>query len=237
MSHLHDPVAAAAGTAHEWIRAVADSLGTDEPRAYRVLRAWLHSVRDQLGVAGSAHLAAQLPELLRGTYYSGWVPSRVPLRHDAEGFATRFAREAGIERGEVGYTAGAVTGVLAGRFSPGQLGRVFGVLPEPLCRLLSGAAPASADGSGRRRQSAVHGTAADLSASVRALGEAVGVLARGLERIPVEPDEADDARMRAAAQQAHRILLAAGVTAPPELQPHHDRITVASTGPAPGDGR
>ncbi|MET8796317.1 DUF2267 domain-containing protein [Nocardia sp. NPDC004568] len=235
MSHLHDPVAAAADTAHEWIRAVATSLGTDEPRAYRVLRAWLHSVRDQLGVAGSAHLAAQLPELLRGTYYSGWVPSRVPLRHDAEGFATRFAREAGIERGEVGYTAGAVTGVLAGRFSPGQLGRVFGVLPEPLCRLLSRAAPASADGSGRRKQ--VHRPAADLSASIRALGEAVGVLARGLEGSPVESDEADDARMRAAAQQAQRILLAAGVTAPPELQQDHDRITITAPGRAPGDGR
>lgn len=59
MSHIPDHVAAAAGTAHERIRAVAASLGTDESRAYRVPRAWLHTVRDQLGVAGSAHLAAQ----------------------------------------------------------------------------------------------------------------------------------------------------------------------------------
>jgi uncharacterized protein (DUF2267 family) len=62
-----------------WLADVADSFGTEDRRfAYRVTRAWLHTLRDRLGVDASAHLAAQLPELLRGVFYDGWDPSRVP---------------------------------------------------------------------------------------------------------------------------------------------------------------
>jgi uncharacterized protein (DUF2267 family) len=50
-----------------WLADVASSFDTDDRRfAYRVVRAWLHTLRDRLGVDASAHLAAQLPELLRG---------------------------------------------------------------------------------------------------------------------------------------------------------------------------
>ncbi|MFD1049696.1 DUF2267 domain-containing protein, partial [Kibdelosporangium lantanae] len=68
-------------TAYEWLRVIADQLGTDDVHeAYQVLRPWLHLLRDRLSVPGAAHLAAQLPELLRGVFYDGWRPSEVPVR-------------------------------------------------------------------------------------------------------------------------------------------------------------
>ncbi|WP_433716030.1 DUF2267 domain-containing protein [Nocardia sp. CA-084685] len=142
MPHSADPLAPAVQTAHDWLRAVADNLDTDAPAfAYRALRAWLHTVRDRINVSSSAHLAAQLPEILRGAYYEGWVPTHVPVRHGLAEFIRQFAREAGIDEDEVGPVAGAVTAALSELFSPGQLNRIFAVLPTHLYGVLCGARP------------------------------------------------------------------------------------------------
>jgi uncharacterized protein (DUF2267 family) len=73
-------------------------------QAYDALRAVLHAVRDRLPVEETAQLAAQLPMLVRGIYYEGWDPSRVPVKMDREAFLDRVRREfpfeidGGIER-------------------------------------------------------------------------------------------------------------------------------------------
>lgn len=61
----------------------------DEERrfqAYKALRSVLHAVRDRLPVTESANFAAQLPMLVRGFYYEGWKPERVPLKFHREEF-------------------------------------------------------------------------------------------------------------------------------------------------------
>ncbi|MEU0504301.1 DUF2267 domain-containing protein [Nocardia sp. NPDC004278] len=213
MSHHDDPLAPAVQTARDWLRAVADSLDTDDRAfAYRALRAWLHTVRDRISVSSSAHLAAQLPEVLRGAYYEGWVPSHVPVRHGITEFLRQFARESGIDEDEVGPVAGAVTAALSELFSPGQLARVFAVLPMQLYGVLCGARTA-VDESLIEWQAVAEEPAVDplagLQDRVQALGDAVAVLARGLERLPAEEPDRD--RSTQAAQQAHRILLAEGL--------------------------
>jgi len=35
---------------------------------------------DRLPITIAANFAAQLPELLRGVFYDGWSPSRVPIK-------------------------------------------------------------------------------------------------------------------------------------------------------------
>jgi len=46
--------------AHTWVNDVARELDTEDREfAYRVLRAWLHTLRDRLPVEASAHFAAQ----------------------------------------------------------------------------------------------------------------------------------------------------------------------------------
>ncbi|HKD40959.1 MAG TPA: DUF2267 domain-containing protein [Myxococcaceae bacterium] len=62
-------------------------------QSYAALRAVLHAVRDRLVVQESAHLAAQLPMLVRGVYFHSWDPSKVPVKMHREEFLQRIALE------------------------------------------------------------------------------------------------------------------------------------------------
>ncbi|NNH69302.1 DUF2267 domain-containing protein [Nocardia uniformis] len=213
MSQHRDPLAPAVHTAHIWLKAVADDLGTsDHAFTHRAIRAWLHTVRDRLSVNAAAHLSAQLPEMLRGIFYEGWIPAHVPVAHDVPSFISQFAHEAGISADEAAALAGAVTDAFAQLFSPGQLDHVLAQLPVALRHVLLGvdlagvfaAAAVFTPGEAERVE--------ELDIRLRALSEAVAVLTRGLEDLP--GTSGDEAARAAAAQQAHRILLAEGLTAP-----------------------
>ncbi|MBF6469724.1 DUF2267 domain-containing protein [Nocardia beijingensis] len=211
MSYHRDPLAPAVHTAHEWLRTLTDGLATeDRAFAHRALRAWLHTVRDRIGVNAAAHLSAQLPELLRGIFYEGWVPAHVPVAHDVPSFIDQFTQEAGVSRDEAYALAGAVTDVLADLFSPGQLDHVFALLPEDLRAVLRGsdlagplqdAAPVTQPESSRLDE---------VDARLQALTDAVAVLAHSLEGLSGGAP-ADSAQV-SAAQQIHRILIGEGLT-------------------------
>jgi uncharacterized protein (DUF2267 family) len=123
-------------TTNAWLADVAGEFGTEDRRfAYRVTRAWLHALRDRLPVSVAAHFAAQLPELLRGVFYDGWNPSRVPVKYGPAEYAHRFARDAGIHEDEVARVTGLVTGVVRRHVSGGVLDEALDVLPRELRRL------------------------------------------------------------------------------------------------------
>jgi uncharacterized protein (DUF2267 family) len=66
---------------HIWINELDDRLGwNNKPRAYRLLKAVLHALRDWLQLNEAADLAAQLPTLLRGAYYEQWRPGAAHVR-------------------------------------------------------------------------------------------------------------------------------------------------------------
>lgn len=69
----------------EWINELSDDLEwPDKGRTYLLLRETLHAVRDFLTVDETADLSAQLPVLIRGIYFDGWVPSRTPAHPRAK---------------------------------------------------------------------------------------------------------------------------------------------------------
>ena len=118
-----------------WLKELAVELGTDDRKfAYRVLRAYLHAVRDRLMVDEAAQLAAQLPELVRGIYYEGWVPSRTPTSdRSVDEFLRRIADEAKLPgETEASYACSAAARVLRRHVSEGEINDVVAVFPEEL---------------------------------------------------------------------------------------------------------
>jgi uncharacterized protein (DUF2267 family) len=125
--------------AGSWIISLAAELGTrDRDDAYRLLKAFLHVLRDRLPVAAAVHLAARLPVPLRGVFYDGWQPSRTPLHYqDPQEFLNRVAREARLSGGtEVPYAVGAAARVLACHVGRRELAEVRRHLPVSLHALL-----------------------------------------------------------------------------------------------------
>ena len=65
---------------HIWLNELMEELGIeDRRRTYRVLKGVLHGLRDRLTVEEAVAFGAQLPMLVRGFYFEGWQPSRVPV--------------------------------------------------------------------------------------------------------------------------------------------------------------
>lgn len=78
------------------LRKIEDTFGWPKERrnqSYAALRAVLHALRDRLIVEEAAQLGAQLPMLVRGIYYEGWDPNRVPVKMHRAGFLERVRRE------------------------------------------------------------------------------------------------------------------------------------------------
>lgn len=87
-SKVSKRVSVFARTAHksqEWIREMQKELKwVSGDNAYHLLRAVLQSLRDQMSIHEAAHFAAQLPILLRGTFYEGWNPQISELCGDTK---------------------------------------------------------------------------------------------------------------------------------------------------------
>ena len=71
---------------HEWIARIAESMHMEKRDAWKSLRSVLQTLRDRLAVDLAVHFGAQLPMLVRGLYYEGWEPSKVPIKMSREEF-------------------------------------------------------------------------------------------------------------------------------------------------------
>src|SRR3954469_12008027 len=116
---------------NKWINDLARELGTDdEAKAWRVLRAYLQTMRDRLTVEEAAQLGAQLPHLLRGVYYEGFDPTRQPEKlRDREVFLSRLAERAQLAGpDEAERAAVTATRVLRRHISEGEFDDVLAQL-------------------------------------------------------------------------------------------------------------
>jgi len=83
---------------HEWIGSIAAAAHLEKRNAYKALRAVLHSMRDRLPLDDAVHFAAQLPIFLRGLFYDGWEPSKVPVKCHAPNFWKACSRKSSVIR-------------------------------------------------------------------------------------------------------------------------------------------
>ena len=65
---------------HIWLDEIIEDLGTDRHTAWHVLGAVMRSLRDRLPPGLSAHLSAELPLLVRGSYFEHWRPGQEDLK-------------------------------------------------------------------------------------------------------------------------------------------------------------
>jgi len=192
-------------TANIWLADVAKALDTeDRHHAQRVLRAWLHAMRDRLSVDSAAKFAAQLPELLRGIYFDGWEPHRAPVTHHLDQFVLRFATEAGIPPAQVPATTAAVTSAVAIHMSAGQLSEALAEFPTDLrAALTNGHTPAPRPRTRQDTEQRLH----RLEANVASLTQALRAVAHGLDNAQLTGFDTTHAAR--AARLADEILLAA----------------------------
>ena len=125
-------------TTNSWLKEIAEIAGLDRRKAYRVLAAVLHVLRDRLTVDEVAQLGAQLPILVRGLYYDQWHhPSGKPerLRHMEEFLAAVAAELDDIGPIDPENATRAVFSVLERHIAPGEIEDVKATLPAHIREL------------------------------------------------------------------------------------------------------
>ena len=106
-------------------------------QSYAALRVVLHALRDRLTVEEAAQLSAQLPMLVRGIYFEGWDPSKVPMKMHRDDFLARIRDEFPFEvPGGTERLAGTTIEALRRHITEGEWEDVRASLPEDLVAVL-----------------------------------------------------------------------------------------------------
>ena len=124
--------------ANIWVNEVMDELDWDDKqRAYNLLRSTLHVLRDRLAPDEAAHLAAQLPTIIRGMYYEGYKPSRPPskIRHKDEFVAAVQKVHGNQPDDDPDRAVTAALNIIADHVSQGEMDDVRATLPKELRNL------------------------------------------------------------------------------------------------------
>jgi uncharacterized protein (DUF2267 family) len=109
-------------------------IGPDRHRCYQALRAVLFTLRDRLTPDEAAHLASQLPMLVRGIYYEGYRPAGKPDRiRSRDQFLQRIGEHLEQTRPlGADEAARAVFKILDHYLDPGEIADVKQSLPQDI---------------------------------------------------------------------------------------------------------
>lgn len=107
-------------------------------QSYAALRSVLHALRDRLPISEAAQLGAQLPMLVRGLYYEGWEPGRVPVRMDRDEFLDRVRQDFGYDvDGGIEDVVRTVVSTLRDYVTEGEWDDIRSSLPGELAGVLA----------------------------------------------------------------------------------------------------
>lgn len=118
-------------TTNIWLGEIMEKHGPDRQTAWHILGAVLRTLRDRLPTGLSAHLGAQLPLLIRGTYYDQFEPSRQPTNdRTLDEFCSHVQAQMEFSRPVDPVDAiRTVFEVLSHYVDPGQVAKVREALP------------------------------------------------------------------------------------------------------------
>jgi uncharacterized protein (DUF2267 family) len=121
----------------EWLKELSLEMGWDNKQmAYDGLRAVLHALRDRLTVEAAVKFGAQLPMLVRGFYYEGWVPSLTPIKiHSKEQFidlTKEHIRHTNVQLENIEFLIYNVFHLLKKHINEEEIAKLKLMLPKPL---------------------------------------------------------------------------------------------------------
>lgn len=125
-------------TTNIWLDEIMEELGPDRQVAWHALGAVLRVIRDRLPPELAAHLGAELPLIVRGTYFDQYRPEATPNKWRS---ADEFLQKIGDEL-KTGRPVGAedalrvVARVLAHHLEDGQITKVWEALPNDVRRIV-----------------------------------------------------------------------------------------------------
>jgi uncharacterized protein (DUF2267 family) len=119
-------------TTNIWLKEICEEVGPDRQIAWHVLGSTLRALRDRLQPDLAAHLAAELPLVVRGAYYDRYRPSEQPrtTRSRAEFVKSIEADLQNIRPVNPEQAAQCVFTVLNRHIPKGQIDKVRSALPE-----------------------------------------------------------------------------------------------------------
>lgn len=122
---------------NSWLREIMQDHGPDRQIAWHILGTVRRTLRDRLPTDLSAHLGAQLPLLVRGTYYEQFEPSLQPSETDTlaeflDKVEKGFAMTRPVDTTEA---VRSVFKVLSHYIDPGQVAKVRAALPKEVRQL------------------------------------------------------------------------------------------------------
>jgi uncharacterized protein (DUF2267 family) len=135
-------------TTHTWLNEISEEVGPDRLVAWHVLGAVIRTLRDRLPLDLAAHFGAELPLLVRGTYYDQWHPAGQPEKYRTlDEFLHTVGRNLGAIRPvDARDAARAVFAVLSRHMNEGQIQKVRKAMPEDVRALWLEAEGLEADG-------------------------------------------------------------------------------------------
>ncbi|MCA1369715.1 DUF2267 domain-containing protein [Bradyrhizobium sp. BRP14] len=115
-----------------WLDEIMEHQGPDRQRAWHILSAVLHTVRDRLPADLAAHLSAQLPLLVRGAYYDQYEPSKQPTQsRTLDEFLGQVKDELAFTRPvDAKEAVQTVFHVLSHHLDPGEIRKIRDSLPQ-----------------------------------------------------------------------------------------------------------
>jgi uncharacterized protein (DUF2267 family) len=121
-------------TTNVWLKEINEQIGPDRHVAWHVLGVVLRALRDRLRPEDAAHLAAQLPLIVRGTFYEQYRPLIQPEHiRSREEFLEKIADGLqDIRPVDPEDAARAVFSVLSRHLAQGQIQKTRDVLPEKI---------------------------------------------------------------------------------------------------------
>lgn len=120
-------------TTNIWLNEIMEIIGPDRQVAWKVLAIVIRRLRDRLPVELAAHLSAELPILVRGTYYDQYEPGVQPSSDDLESFIEGVARWLSDVRPVNPRDAVRAVFMTLSRHVPrGQIAKVQDALPKDL---------------------------------------------------------------------------------------------------------